>query len=151
MVSSSRDDVPQDETITSYDVRFGHGHQPVAVAGNGLVLRHIVAAGVAIQILDVPALRLQELVSLDDSEDGAGGGGVIVRVPAEIERMADGLYKVTVTVHQRRDRGGAVEPDPVAVAPVVPAIAAVPILGEPAGNAPVLGVLARPLAHVGDD
>src|SRR5262249_39496737 len=138
-------------TALPNDVRLGHGHKPVAVAGNGLVLRYSVTAGVAVLIFDVPPLRLQEPVSFDDSQDGAGSGGVIIRVPPEIEGVAHGPHKVAVAVNQRCDRGGTVEPDPVAVAPVVPTIEAIFVLRQLARGTPVVRVLARPLSYIGDD
>src|ERR1035437_5993683 len=119
------------------DIKLCQCDQPVTVGCDRLAIRHVVPAGVPVQVLDIPTLALQNLIAFEDSQDRPGGSRIVVGIPPEVEGASHRLHPVAVTIEQGRDGGCSVQPNAVPVPHVLAAILAVLVLGEFAGGAPV--------------
>ena len=135
--------------IFDYDAA-GDFDDAVGEAGYGFVFGHTGPCCVAIDVFDLPVLLLHPASAADYADNGAGGGGVVVGVPAEIERVRERLDEVTLSIKQCGDGGGGAEFAAVLVAgPVF--VEGVFIFDEAAGRAPIIRILFVPGTHIGDD
>ena len=88
---------------------FGDVDEAIAESCDRLVLGHVVARGVLVDVLDIPTLFSHPRVAFDDTDNRSCRGGVAVGIPAEVERRPKGLNEVAPAVEQGGDGAGGVQ------------------------------------------